>query len=117
MTRSKCGCPTRSLCPGYGAKLTPEETSLIERRTEESKRRDGAVVSDDIIDYTETYHLTSIVRKNWDKFQPVFRDKKRTEAFFGIIEDVARAETPSMQFKRQVGTRGGRHQGDLVDVP
>lgn len=71
------------LAPG-----APEEARLRERRAEEDRRRDGATVSSNLLDYTETYHLTAIVERNWEKFQPVFRDKGRTPAFFGVIEDV-----------------------------
>jgi hypothetical protein len=70
------------------AKGAPEREKLAERQEVEVKRRDGTVVSEDLLDYTETYHLTELVKKNWDSFSPVFVDKKRTEAFFGVIEDV-----------------------------
>lgn len=71
-----------------GAKGAPDEEKLRERGVEEEKRRDGAVVSRDLLDYTETYHLTGIISDNWEKFQPVFKDKGRTLAYFGVIEDV-----------------------------
>ena len=66
----------------------PDEGRLRERQVEESKRRDGAAVSADLLDYTETYHLTGLIGRNWEKFQPIFNDKARTLAFFGVIEDV-----------------------------
>ncbi|MFF0172275.1 hypothetical protein [Micromonospora profundi] len=70
------------------AKGAPERERLEERQAEEAKRRDGAVVSSDLIDYTETYHLTGIVERNWDRFQPAFKDKARTLAYFGVLGDV-----------------------------
>ncbi|WP_028268128.1 hypothetical protein [Arthrobacter sp. MA-N2] len=66
----------------------PDCARLEEKREAEAKRRDGAVTSDELIEYTETYHLTQIVLRNWESFQPVFKDKKRTEVHFGIVEDV-----------------------------
>lgn len=70
------------------AKGAPNKDELDKRRQEEAKRRDGTVVSDDLLDYTETYHLTDIVEKNWESFKPVFDDKARTVAFFGVLKDV-----------------------------
>lgn len=66
----------------------PDRTKLLERREEESKRRDGAKVSQLLLDYAETYHLTGVVKQNWDKFAPVFSDRERTRALLGIVEDV-----------------------------
>lgn len=66
----------------------PDIAKLEEKRAAEAKRRDGAITSDNLLEYTETYHLTQIVLRNWEAFQPVFRDKKRTEVYFGILEDV-----------------------------
>ncbi len=66
----------------------PDSTKLRERCDEERRRRDGAVASKDLLNYTETYHLTELIEKNWDKFKPVFRDKARTVAFFGVIKDI-----------------------------
>lgn len=66
----------------------PEREKLREKQVQEDKQRDGTSVSTDLLDYTETYQLTTLIRKNWEKFQPVFRDKHRTETFFGVVEDV-----------------------------
>ncbi|MEU4769593.1 hypothetical protein AB0H12_40855 [Actinosynnema sp. NPDC023794] len=66
----------------------PDKEKLVERQQEEQRRRDGTVVSSDLLDYVETYHLTGLVSKNWEKFKPIFDDKGRTDAFFGIIMDV-----------------------------
>jgi len=61
---------------------------VAEKRKEEGKRRDGAVVSDELLDYLEFHQLTSIINKRWEQFKPVFRDKGRTAAFFDFLEDV-----------------------------
>lgn len=65
----------------------PDRAKLEERRAAESKRRSGVVASEDLLEYTETYHLTSVVLRNWASFKPVFKDHKRTEVYFKIVED------------------------------
>lgn len=60
---------------------------LAIKKGEDSTRRDGAVIADDLLAYTELYQLTSFVISDWEKFKPVFDDKKRTEVYFGILED------------------------------
>jgi hypothetical protein len=60
---------------------SPDRAPLEQKRTEENKRRDGAAVSSNLLDYTETYQLTNLVLKNWESFKPVFSDKARTESF------------------------------------
>jgi len=66
----------------------PDIEKLEARRKEEISRRDGVIVSDDLLNFTETYHLTNIIEKNWQSFNPVFDDMKRTLAYFGILKDV-----------------------------
>lgn len=66
----------------------PDISRLEANREAEAKRRDGAVTSDDLLEYTETYELTQIVLRNWESFQVVYKDKKRTEMYFGVINDV-----------------------------
>ena len=61
---------------------------IEEKRTEEGKRRDGAVVSDDLLDYLEFHQLTSIINKRWEQFAEVFQDKGRTRVYFDFLEDV-----------------------------
>ena len=56
------------------------------------RRKQSAVMAllylKSLLDYAETYHLTKLIEKNWDKFQPVLKDKARTLTYFGVIEDV-----------------------------
>lgn len=66
----------------------PDESELERRKSEEQRRRDGVVVSSQLLDYTEIFHLTGLIVKNWDQFKPALDDKRRTETFFGIINDV-----------------------------
>ncbi|MGK4596568.1 hypothetical protein [Amycolatopsis sp. w19] len=66
----------------------PEQPKLEDRRSEEQRRRDGTHVSDDLLNYTEMYHLTGLIEKNWEAFKPVLGDKQRTTAFFGVVNDV-----------------------------
>lgn len=69
----------------------PDAEKLGERREEEQRRRDGSVAPDSLLEYTETFHLTGLILKNWDSFKPVFQDLNRTRTFFGILEDVRNA--------------------------
>jgi len=83
----------------------PDISKLEDKRVAEDKRRDGAVTSDDLLEYTETYQLTQIVLRNWESFQPVFKDKKRTEVYLGILEDVRNAVAHSrdlMAFEKEL---------------
>ncbi|MEU4564456.1 hypothetical protein AB0F72_39260 [Actinoplanes sp. NPDC023936] len=66
----------------------PDPGRLEEKQSEEAKRRDGVFVSQNLIDYAETYHLTAMVEKSWEKFKPALKDRGRTLAFFGILEDI-----------------------------
>ncbi|MUM16178.1 hypothetical protein FZI91_11490 [Mycobacterium sp. CBMA271] len=61
---------------------------LEAKRTEEDKRRDGVSVSQDLLDYTEAFHLKSLVLKHWDKTGPILDDKKRTEVYLNAMLDV-----------------------------
>ena len=53
---------------------------LAIKKEEDSTRRDGAVIADDLLAYTELYQLKSFVISDWEKFKPVFDDKKRTRS-------------------------------------
>ncbi|MGO4202764.1 hypothetical protein AB4Z09_13630 [Rhodococcus sp. TAF43] len=53
---------------------------LVAKRAEEDKRRDGVTVSQDLLDYTEAYHLETLIAKHWEQVQPILQDKKRTES-------------------------------------
>lgn len=66
-------------------------SALDRRRTEEGNRRDGVWVSQDLLDYTETYQLEAIIRKHWEEVRPVLGDKRRTETYLGIMLDVRNA--------------------------
>ena len=71
------------------------------KRAEDRARRDGAIVSDDLLSYVEFYHLSKIVRDNWDPhFAPIFSDKKRTDVLFGILGDVRNAIAHSRELLR-----------------
>ncbi|QDB79101.1 hypothetical protein FE251_06750 [Georgenia wutianyii] len=69
-------------------KGAPTRESLTAKRAEEEKRRDGVLTSQDLLEYVETYHLTRIVLNSWELFKPIFDDKKRTETYFGLVDDV-----------------------------
>jgi hypothetical protein len=62
--------------------------ALREKHAAEEKRRDGVSVSQDLLDYTEAYHLESLILKHWDKTGPILKDKKRTEVYLNLMLDV-----------------------------
>jgi hypothetical protein len=64
---------------------------LEERRTEEAKRRNGAVVDDDLLAYTHLYELLEIIKKQWPQFKPIFKDQKRFEVYLKRLEDFRNA--------------------------
>ncbi len=65
--------------------------TLEQKRAEEDKRRDGVTVSQDLLDYTETHQLKTLIDKHWNDFQPVLDDKKRTSVYLDIMLDVRNA--------------------------
>lgn len=69
------------------AKGAPDVAKLEERQNEERRRRDGVVISDDLLNFTETYHLITLIERNWDQFKPVFDNKARTTTYFDLIAD------------------------------
>ena len=75
--------------PGWIDDFDADRVKALEaKRTEEDKRRDGVSVSQDLLDYTEAYHLKSLVLKHWDKTGPVLADKKRAEVYLDAMLDV-----------------------------
>lgn len=63
-------------------------SALESRRNEEDKRRDGITVSQDLLDYTETYHLKSMLNKHWSDVKPILDDKARAAVYLDILLDV-----------------------------
>lgn len=73
------------------AQGAPEQADLSRRYAEEVARRDGVNLSADLLEYAMTTDLTKLILRNWEAFKPVFSDKKRTETYFGVVEDVRNA--------------------------
>jgi hypothetical protein len=65
--------------------------NLRAKQDEERKRRDGVLASDDLLNFTEFHQLTRLILSTWDAFKPVFDDKRRTETWFSVLEDVRNA--------------------------
>jgi hypothetical protein len=64
---------------------------LEQRRTEEVKRRDGAVVDNDLLQYTHLYELRKIIHKEWASFHAALPDKKRFDVYIDRAEDFRNA--------------------------
>lgn len=87
------------------AKGAPDRPPLEAKREEERKRRDGAATSGDLLEYVETYHLTTMIHKNWEEFKQVFGDRQRTLVYFKVLEDVRNSIAHSrdlMEFERDL---------------
>ena len=67
----------------------PEERIIKwkEKRDIESKTRNGIILENRLLYYSDFYDLRTIVHKNWDLFLPILKDKKRFEVFFSEVED------------------------------
>lgn len=70
------------------AEGAPSRERLQGRLDSETKKRHGAVVSRNLLDYTMTPDLGRMLFANWDSFAPVLGSKERLEALLGIVEDV-----------------------------
>ncbi|WP_323959526.1 hypothetical protein GC088_13485 [Arthrobacter sp. JZ12] len=66
----------------------PSQETLAERQATEVAKCKGAVVSNDLLDYTMTYELTDFVEKNWQHFKPIFLDFGRIREFFRIVNAI-----------------------------
>jgi hypothetical protein len=92
--------------PSWTDDFTPDKiAALEEKRAEEDKKRDGVSVSQDRLDYTEAYHLESLILKHWDKTGPILKDKKRTEVYLNLMLDVRNTiahSRPVVPFERHL---------------
>lgn len=66
----------------------PTRESLEKRRASEQRKRHAAVVSEELLAYTMTPDLGTVIFANWDASESVFPDRVRLEALFGIVQDV-----------------------------
>ncbi|MGW2130596.1 hypothetical protein [Streptomyces coelicoflavus] len=96
----------RVLGPEWSQKRgAPDLERLREKQEEDRKRRDGAIINDDLLAYTELYSLTQIIEKNWESFKPAFGDSARTKVFLGILADFRNPVAHSRQllpFEREL---------------
>jgi hypothetical protein len=68
--------------------LTPERLSALEaRREEEARRREGVIVEQRLIYYSEFDDLRKLIHKNWELFAACLGDKKTAEAYLGRLVD------------------------------
>lgn len=58
-----------------------------EKRIIEAKKNKGVSYENRLIYYSEFYDLKTIILKNWERFQPILKDKKRFEVFFSEVEN------------------------------
>ena len=66
--------------------LNAKQRKYIEdSRASEIGRRDAVKVSDNLLAFTNTRHLTTIIDSNWDEFASVFKNKTRTAVAFEAL--------------------------------
>lgn len=58
-----------------------------EKRDADRKKREGAIVSDNLIFYADFYDLSTIIGKHWDEFSPALGDKKTFMVYMDRLED------------------------------
>jgi len=51
----------------------------------EHQRREGVIVSDDLLAFADTRHLTKVIESNWATFAPVFKNRVRTGVSFEAL--------------------------------
>lgn len=73
----------------WQGKLNEDQVDNLKQKCEEEdKRRDGVRVSQELLDYTETYELEKLILKNWAAVQPILNDHARTKVYLGIMLDI-----------------------------
>lgn len=95
------------------AKGAPDKEELASRQHEESKRRDGTVTSNNLIDFTEFHHIKNIIEKNWDAFKIVFDNMGRTITFISVAEEAKRRTASYLDIVADV-RNSVAHSRDLV---
>ncbi len=74
------------LADGWSEGTTIDLERLEEKRKSEAASRKGSIVDQSLLVYTEFYQLKEIVLKKWEKFKPIFGDKKRFESYYDRAE-------------------------------
>ena len=67
------------------------------RQEEERKRRDGTVVEERLLYFSDFTDLLPIVRRHWTLFKPCLGSKKTFETYMGRLEDFRNAPMHSRQ--------------------
>lgn len=67
------------------------------RRTEEAKRRQPAVVTPDLLQYTHFYELRTVLVANWDRFTLALGKRREFEVWADQIEDFRNAPAHSRE--------------------
>jgi hypothetical protein len=71
--------------------------ALEQRRTEETARRKGAAVEQNLLAYTHIYEIRKVIEKNWDKFKQALIEKKRFDIYMDRVEDFRNAPMHSRE--------------------
>ena len=83
----------------------PDRTRLETWRDNEKRKRHGAVVSSNLLDYTMTPELGKLIFANWEAFSPVFGNPDRLKVLLGIVENMRNSVAHSREllpFEREL---------------
>jgi hypothetical protein len=110
----------RELLPSWQSQLGAEAVARLRaKQVEDDKKRDGAVTSADLLDYTETTQLTRIVLQDWDTFKPVFQDQARLKMMFDLVLDYrnpAQHNRELLDFERDLLSGGAQQVRNQVGI-
>jgi len=68
-------------------KVTEDRISIWKEKKENARKKSKNTLKEErLIYYSDFYNLKSIINKNWEKFVPIFHNKKRFEVFFDEME-------------------------------
>lgn len=81
----------RVLGDGWHERTGVDRAKLEERREEERKRRTGATVDADLLNYAHLYELKEIIKKRWVDFKPIFSQQDRFFVYMKRLEDFRNA--------------------------
>lgn len=78
----------RELLPDWQSRPgAPGGSVLQDRRDNEQRKRVGAQVSNDLLDFTNLGELVEIIGQNLEKFSAVFPDSERVKALLTTLND------------------------------
>jgi hypothetical protein len=90
----------RLMGDAWQSSLNSRQRSAIQHSKEnEEEGRHGVNVSDDLLAFTDTLHLTKIIEANWPLFAPVFKNETRTRVSFEALNSYRRTAAHNRELR------------------